>query len=73
VGNKKGVVWMATRQISAGLPLMISDERYEEHALIINLSLMERIEMMYLCMKLILTHTIVASSTNAIIKKMGFP
>jgi putative protein kinase ArgK-like GTPase of G3E family len=38
---------MLTGHICAGLALMMSDERYKEHALIINPYLMKRIENLY--------------------------
>ena len=45
--EEKGKKWMLTGHICAGLALMMSDERYNEHALIINPYLMKRIENLY--------------------------
>jgi hypothetical protein len=45
--EEKGKEWMLTGHICAGLALMMSDERYNEHALIINPYLMKRIENLY--------------------------
>ena len=45
--EEKGKEWMFTGHICAGLALMMSDERYKQHALIINPYLMKRIENLY--------------------------
>jgi hypothetical protein len=45
--EEKGKKWMLTGHICAGLALMMSDEQYQQHALIINPYLMTRIESIY--------------------------